>query len=1276
MAGMMPIKRQIVFCSNMFDPTQKEFSEVDGSLSYREIYDSLTVYPLDYAVIIDGDKKVEISDFDNIPESDTLYIKLFPSGGGGQDFWSNGPLQMAAGFALATIGVALTVASVGTLSWVGIGLISMGSGMFLTGVSTAFGSNMDSSGSASFNSPKENPSLKGGRNQVRQGGRVGILLGKHLINPDIAALSYISISGSDQYLHMMFCAGFNNIQIDTDTYKIGDTKLISANYDFTLNVSQSGESLEVYPERKIASSISGLLESGVPSTKTTPTNTRAIEVYITFPQGLIKYNKDGDKKTATVVILIEYCNTGTGLWKTLFYSAITKKTTETDRNVITKTLDNATVSGEDYCSTRQYDIRVTRITADTDDSKIIDKVYLDSIQSITGAFDGTTVNTAPVIASAAADLTLMALRLKATQTVSGQIESFNFIGQSIVNIYSGSGTGASQWTTGAASSNPAALFLYVIQNARINKKPATNNQVNWSSFESWYLFCEDKGIECNAFIVNDIVLEELLNQIAISGRASWGLVDGKFNIIADKSQSVSVQLFTPRNSWGFSATKVFPEQPTGLRMKFVDAASGYVESERVVFYDDDNPDDEKIDDCSLWGCTSADEAWMHGKYRLACSYLRPEVFTFNADVEHIICTRWDRISINHDVPLLGLGAGKIKTVYFNSGAAIGIESDERMLFEPSKVYCITVRAQSGSTRTVTLINPAITYNVETDDLYFQTPVAVGTFSFNEDDLFAFGLSGFEKMELIVTDIEPADDLSAKITCIPYVEELYTWDGGTPPVYNSMISIPGDINNAVIIGIPIDPSLTVVENTNQIEATNNYSTALTCAQDTIQRIDSDDFDAVYPYASQDGTLYYLNLTHNGIYERGTSGTDEGSAIVSHVGYMFCDDYYVRSENGFIYDLSGNIIIDYPAWCPQLTDLNQILHIRLSDNGIYSYDIDTEEITRIGTFSLLNLWMQYIADNKVLIWDDGTINGTGVDGFILIDINTGLLNSTLVSNVGEVQSFQMLDEDTLLYLDANMNLRRYEFLTSENLLFFPNVVQFDSLDGNLYFISLNGSNLYKQFKSSENSIIDLKPYVRASSVVITITGSCVIDENVITGLSDYDIYLVETGNVIKTVNFPIGTTILSIDTVNNQIMLNKKATATASLFTIEITTSRIMQDARYSIAAKTVTNNQVADEFVFGKTVYNGFTGSLVASFGEDIGACYLVICRESSSGLNANVKVAIVRIISSGGNLVQDVVVLSSTSSKFSYGAGSGNGTITFSNTDSSLDPVISYSRMQ
>jgi len=1185
-------KRQVVFCPNVFDPTQKVISEVDASLSFREIYNSLTYYPLAYSVIIDGDRKISIDDVDGIPESGNVIIRIFPSGftdwisdtahdmahpiAGGADSMINGGLGWAAaGLLFGPLAIPISMG----------GLMMAGAGWLIKYATKNSDLSTGESGST-----EQRPDLRGGANRARQGGRVGILLGKHLINPDIAGNPYISISTKGvynattkkltmtypQHLHLLFCGGYNNMTVDTSSYKIGDTALNATNFTYEFSSSQAGATLKDYPKRRISQSVGQELIASVTAgvVKTTPTNTREVEVFITFPNGLVKFS-NGTKTVLTVELSIWYREAGTtNAWNLLAHPFIRGADAETKRLCYTKTFDNVTSGGADYNSKRQYEILVLGGTSESDDSNIVDKVYFDTLQCITADYSSGSAVTLPVPALDAAKLTLMALKVEATELVNGSIESFNFIAQSNVPIYSGSGSGAAQWATVAASSNPAALFLYVLRDPYINKKYVANDYINWASFETWYTFCATKGLECNAYIVNETPIEELLNSISGTGRATWGIYDGKFNVIVDNTQSTSVQFFTPRNSWGFTASKLFEDKPSGLRINYIDRDMAYTETELIVYYDDDVQDDDELDDYSLFGCTFYANAYKQAKYLLACIYLRQEVFSFSADVEHIVCTRWDRISISHDVPLIGLAAGKVKTIVTSGGNVTGIESDERVLFEPSKSYGVIFRDQTGVARSYQVVNPATTVNIETDDLTFTTPVLIASFPVNTDDLLMFGIFGSETLDLIVTDIDTADDLSAKISCVPYVAGLYTFDTGTPPEYDPKISIPGDISKAVITGIPIDPALWGVMNNQNLGNTNNYNEAMTALYASTENVSINTYVPLFPfYDSQRGTILYLNSVTGTIYEKSINSTSQGAELVADAGYVFCIGYYVRCSDGYICDYTGTAVVEVEAWCPQTDDYGNIYYIDMSDHKIYKFDPGTEAITAVTTYALKHLWMNIVDNDHMMIQDDGTLSESGDNEIILIHTLDGTYDSTIITNIPEVAEFQIYDTDLYMTLDTDFNLNKVS--GGASLLFVPGVAQYDAYSKNIFYLKLSDDKLYKQFKDLDSAKISSRPYIRTTMQDLLVTGNIVNGSNIITGISDIELAYLDIGDYVTGTGIPTDAYIETIDEDNNNLILNCNCTATTNDLTITVYSSRLLLDASKSISNGTITPEKLAD-----------------------------------------------------------------------------------------------------
>jgi len=1165
---MNTLVRHITFLRNPFDPLDREFRTVPAYFTYREIFEDFTChYTIDYAVIIDTDYIVDPADYDKVPKNEYVYVKIVPSGGN-----KAGWMTMGLG-ALAVIAGAILIYT-GVGAGVGAMLIGTGVSMLLGGAVLNWGMpevpGMDSGAMS-----QQRSSIQGSRNQARKGSRLPFMLGRHRVVPDLAAMSYTTIVDDDQYVHQMFCGGYDDMIVDTSSYKIGDTALNSTNFDHTLELHQSNNNdFTVYPERRITTAVAGLLEYGVEIVRGTPANTRRIHLFITFPSGLVKYSDKGNPHTRSVQLALRYRIAG-GTWSdviTLTYSGGSNKTVRREYII---NLDNLTSGGADYSATRQYEVELTRLTADSSDSKIIDKVYFDNMQCVTGVFDtvGGTVNTDPILLDAASvALTLHAIRIKASSTVSGQIDEFNYIAQTNCFYYSGTGTGVDAWTEGA-SSNPAALFLHVLRSGYLNKKPATNDQINWGSFESWYTFCASKSFEFNNHNKADFSLKELLDAIALTGRATWSIANGKYIVIPDKSQTTIVQMFTPRNSWGFQGSKTFLDQPTALRVKFVNEDLDYEETERLVYYDEVTPSDDLIQDVNLFGVTSSDIAYRHARYQLACIYLRPEIFTFNADIEHLVCTRWDRIAYANDVLLSGLYFGRIKRIFTSLGNVTGLELDERMVFEPGVSYAVTIRLIDGTSTTRSIVNPCIAVNVETDEFTFTTPFAIGSPSVTADDLCIMGVAGEVYTDLIITAIEPDDDYSARITCVPYDEDVYA--EGAIPEYDPFISKRGDATSAVVVGIPVDASLIAIDAGNAVSETDVSLTAISAINDTLIKISDGTFSPEYPFYSNlyDKIIYLDNATGD-LYYKDIESDAPGSLFIDYSGYVFCEGYYVR-DNGYIYDFNGNAVIENECWCPQVDESGVLFYINLDDNCIYKYESGVSTLLLAGAREIL--WIHYMGDNELLVYDDGTLDTGGVEGLVLISTVDGSYVDTIITGIGEIINFKKFDENYIVYLDDELNLYKVNIATGAELLYIQNVLYYDVSSGSIYFVNKNDSYLYTISPVGVSKISNY-PYFRTSSAIITITGDLANESNIISGVSAADMNRVEVDEVLIHAELPTSTYVTSKDLTNNTLILSANASDTVAGATITVSSARVLFDAPAILAPATVTSDELADNSV--------------------------------------------------------------------------------------------------
>ncbi|MCF7947203.1 MAG: hypothetical protein K9M94_01275, partial [Spirochaetia bacterium] len=678
------------------------------------------------------------------------------------------------------------------------GMIGSGISMMAAGYTLY---NMEFPTPQSRENTEQDPSIRGSRNRANRGGPVPLILGRHLITPDHGALPFTSVDGQSQFLHQLFVIGYNDLVVETDTMKIGDTPVDQYHDVSPVEVITDGSLSAYYGEicketnvgREIKNQLSGGGSGAI--VQTTPSGTRRIGVDIAFPRGLVKYNEENDKKNRSVDVRAYYKPHGAadteyqllGYWDGSS-TVVTASQVTTLRRSLEKSLDNADETGADWHPDRQYDVKLERVTADTTDSRYIDSVYWGSLRAF--------IPDPPISDDMRPELCIVGLKVKASDQFQGTVDQFNCVAQTRILNYRGptAGSGPSAWSL-ELTSNPASMYLYVLT-SHINSRPVSYDRIDWPTLESWHQWCDEHGYEVNAVISREQPRDKLLQAICTAGRAHPGRIDGKYTVILDAERATPIQHFTPRNSWGFSGQKEFPEKPHALKVSFINADMGWQSDERIVYDEGYNAYGsggltpasrfQKVDG---WGITSPEQAWKTGRYMLAVTRLRPEIFSINVDIEHLVCTRGDRVLVSHDVPLYGIASGRITTLTADgSGYITHLGVDELLSMEDGKTYGLTIRRSDGTFLTAQLVTAAGDWY----EVGLSSPVAPAE-SPSTGDLFSYGEWGRETVDMIITGIEPAEEMSAKLTMVEYAPGIFGIDDPSYeiPLYDPKITKPGD-----------------------------------------------------------------------------------------------------------------------------------------------------------------------------------------------------------------------------------------------------------------------------------------------------------------------------------------------------------------------------------------------------------------------------------------------------------------------------------------------------
>lgn len=731
-------------------------------------------------------------------------------------------------------------------------------------------------------------------NVLNKYGPIPQVLGRIKCVPPHAAQPYTSLQGNDQYLHVLYCMGYDCSISDC---KLGETSL--DNYEaIDMEVIQGGQQSTLYPWNVYEDSESSTILYGADwnaatvITRTTQPNCSSFSVDFTAPAGLLMVDtEDGSRIPLSVSISITFRETGTsGAWQgvsaavaaqqldvssclyddgyertvyidwwgaphiakgfdrvdelgirickitgngltvsitadtraawlvTAGYYAPTMNPDGVTLEIGAGVVDTATVtlSGSTSSqirqsmwfnpgSTSQWDVRVLRTTRDYADVEgdyaYVDQTMWTALRSYQNGY--------PVTED---DVYLIAMRIKATDQLNGSMDTFSCTAQLVTKDYD-AGTGT--WIV-RATRNPASIYRYVLQ-GDANKRPLTDAEIDLTTLATWHTLCTSKGWEFNHFVDYRSSVQEILAMVAAAGRATPAYVDGQYSVVMDTLQTNPVQIFTPRNSWGFTYEKGFASLPQAYRMRFQNEDKGWAEDELIVCDDGyTEATATEIEELSVIGVTNYKQTWSYGRYYLASLHLRPELYRFHTDFEHIACTRGDLVLNAHDVIKVGLGQGRVKSTTNDGTNIVTITVDDEWPMEAGTDYVLRIRHNDGTVELINLVTDAgyaDTFTVSDTILIADGPAA--------GELVMFGEKDLESIEGIVKEIKPGPDLTAMITCVPAAPGVHTADSNIPD-FDSKITEPP---SAYAVYVPLITGYRADETALVLDSLGNLNSAI-------------------------------------------------------------------------------------------------------------------------------------------------------------------------------------------------------------------------------------------------------------------------------------------------------------------------------------------------------------------------------------------------------------------------------------------------------------------
>lgn len=710
-----------------------------------------------------------------------LYVAVVPQGGGGGG--GKNPLATILSLALVVV-TAVYAPGLGAAIFEGLGIAASAA------VSTAVGAAVIGlAGSLVINAlvpPPKAQSLEfgglgstayqitGTSNRTNAYGPIPRVFGRRRLYPVVAARPFSESQGDDQYLRLLLCAGYGPLKISD--IRIGQTP-ISQFDNVEIQVLEGGpagwvsstpsqhsvNAVTLYTNTVREETLSIELEPQDWQSRFTALEANEAIVDVTLPKGLVRYDDSGNPTNRYFAAEVQWRPAAGGAWTSV---ADISQTAASQSAVRLSRKITFTTSG-------QYEIRVLRVT-ETGTSREIDQAYWTALRTI--------IWRNPVREPG---VCLMAIRIKATEQLNGVPDQISCIAESWLPTWSPSGG----WTW-TLTRNPAWAYLDIMRR-RGREILLADDRIDLVGIRAWAGACNVTAPNANEpYWQFDGVVEggsifEAMKTIAGHGRASFTLKDGKYSVVRDVEQTVPVQHITPRNSWGYTGRKSFIDLPHALKVRFTNAAKGYIDDERIV-YDDGRKEANatRFETIEMPGCTSATQAWREGRYHLAVGQLRPEEHSVQMDVEALRCTLGDFVRFSYDTISIGSATGRLMGIEINGdGQATALRLDGSVVMEAGTSYAVRVRRTDGTSQVLSVV----TQTGETSLLELPTPIPLASAP-DEGDLFMFGEASRESAPMLVKRIEPGPDLTVTLSLVDAQPGVWTADQSQIPDFESYVTL--------------------------------------------------------------------------------------------------------------------------------------------------------------------------------------------------------------------------------------------------------------------------------------------------------------------------------------------------------------------------------------------------------------------------------------------------------------------------------------------------------
>lgn len=527
-------------------------------------------------------------------------------------------------------------------------------------------------------------SINGGQNRPRRYGPLPIVIGRHIVYPDLGAQPYTEFRGEDQYLMQVFNFGLSDITLSD--LKIGQTPL-EAFSGVETEVSDESGALDLFPTNVDTTEGGTFTEVGEWITRTTSLDTTAIGIDIV---GFLFHVTDSVGLAGnTAVLQAEYRAVGEDDW--IEFPGYQQLPTFPRGLVITtegrtpiRYARKRTVSKGQY----EVRVRVAHLNAQfelgqtTNDGATAEFSWaaLRSYQPDTADYTGQK---------------RLALEIQATAQLNGVLDALSAVAQAHCEAWDGS-----EWTR-AATSNPAWWFRWLAKGKRdaagrrLFGAGLADERIDEEGIKEWGAFCEEKGLTVNCVFDRPMNVDEMLTIIARCGRASPTWATGRLGVVWDAPEQPAVAVFGMGNivRSSFEVAYATGKLADEIVANFVNPDLGWMpDVVRASVPGVSTPVNPVTVD--LFGVTDPDQAGREALLLAAQQLYRRRRTMWTTDHEGLVPQRGDVVILSHDLTSWGYSGRLLDGTRGTSGRTLTL--DRPVPFTADEDHYIGIRAPDGS----------------------------------------------------------------------------------------------------------------------------------------------------------------------------------------------------------------------------------------------------------------------------------------------------------------------------------------------------------------------------------------------------------------------------------------------------------------------------------------------------------------------------------------------------------------------------------------------------